>query len=369
MIFVFMRLSGGAMMFRKVAFAVLAFLVIGLISGVFTVSAVFAAADAAAPGDMLYGIDRGMEAILLGLTISEEGQAELQAANALERLEEIRQLIESGDQVALDETMQNYGKPSDDTDALTAENAAAPGDDPIGDGNGAYCNGSKEQHHPNGDKLAENHNAEYEEIMGWFCVGYGFGEIDLAYEIAEYAGNAVTEIFEMRAGGAGWGEIMLTYDFKDTSLDDNGDEDNGDEDNGDEDNGDEDNGDEDNGDEDNVVNEGAYCSGLKGKDHPKGYKLSERYGVGYDEIMDWFCQGYGFGEIDLAYAIGEFAEVDVDEIFGQRADGVGWGVIKQENGLIGKDKAPKDNGPKDKGAKEKGPKDKPPKDKDKDKKK
>ena len=32
-------------------------------------------------------------------------------------------------------------------------------------------------------------------------------------------------------------------------------------------------------------------------------KLAQRYGVPYEEIMGWFCQHYGFGEIDLAYSL------------------------------------------------------------------
>ena len=43
--------------------------------------------------------------------------------------------------------------------------------------------------------------------MGWFCQGYGFGEIDLAYELAQISGKPVSEIFAMRASGMGWGNI------------------------------------------------------------------------------------------------------------------------------------------------------------------
>jgi len=47
----------------------------------------------------------------------------------------------------------------------------------------------------------------YDEIMGWFCQRYGFGEIDEAYSLSEETGTPVEEIFEMRASGMGWGEI------------------------------------------------------------------------------------------------------------------------------------------------------------------
>ena len=47
--------------------------------------------------------------------------------------------------------------------------------------------------------------------------------------------------------------------------------------------------------------------------------------------MGWFCQGFGFGEIDLAYSLSAEPGVDVDvaDIFAMRADGQGWGEIKQ----------------------------------------
>jgi hypothetical protein len=47
----------------------------------------------------------------------------------------------------------------------------------------------------------------YEEIMGWFCQGFGFGEIDLAYELSRESGLPVASVFEMRRSGLGWGVI------------------------------------------------------------------------------------------------------------------------------------------------------------------
>lgn len=62
--------------------------------------------------------------------------------------------------------------------------------------------------HPEGLRLAQVHQVSYEEIMGWFCQGFGFGEIDLAYSLSAQTGTSVSEIFAMRASGMGWGEIM-----------------------------------------------------------------------------------------------------------------------------------------------------------------
>ena len=64
-------------------------------------------------------------------------------------------------------------------------------------------------------------------------------------------------------------------------------------------------------------------------EQPEGMVLAERYGVPYAEIMNWFCQGYGFGQIDLAYDLARSMGVPVEEIFAMNESGMGWGLIKQ----------------------------------------
>jgi hypothetical protein len=59
-------------------------------------------------------------------------------------------------------------------------------------------------------------------------------------------------------------------------------------------------------------------------------KLADTYGVGYDEIMGWFCSGFGFGEIDLAYSLSLESGVPVADIFAMRDAGMGWGQIKAD---------------------------------------
>ncbi|MBN1373371.1 MAG: FecR domain-containing protein [Anaerolineaceae bacterium] len=66
------------------------------------------------------------------------------------------------------------------------------------------------------------------------------------------------------------------------------------------------------------------------KQHPTGLTLSARYGVSYEEIMVWFCKGYGLGEIDLAYELSQTSGMPVSEIFAMRESGIGWGNIKKE---------------------------------------
>jgi hypothetical protein len=70
--------------------------------------------------------------------------------------------------------------------------------------------------------------------------------------------------------------------------------------------------------------------GNEDKQQPEAVTLSERYGVPYEEIMNWFCLNNGFGEIDLAYSLSQETEVPVEEIFAMRESGMGWGQIKQE---------------------------------------
>lgn len=72
----------------------------------------------------------------------------------------------------------------------------------------------------------------------------------------------------------------------------------------------------------------------KADPHPAGLTLAERYGVGYQEMMGWFCGGFGFGEIDLAYGLSRETGVSVEEVFTMRSSGLGWGEIKQQLGVL-----------------------------------
>ncbi len=76
--------------------------------------------------------------------------------------------------------------------------------------------------------------------------------------------------------------------------------------------------------------------------HPVAKALAERFEVTYEEIMGWFCEDQmGMGEIGLALVTAQvLAEEDeaptLEEIMSQRLDeGLGWGQIWQNLGLIG----------------------------------
>ena len=82
----------------------------------------------------------------------------------------------------------------------------------------------------------------------------------------------------------------------------------------------------------------AYCAdGKQEKPHPLAARMAERYGVTDDWIMEYFCDGYGMGQIMLALKTGEIEGVGTDPgtLLEERANGVGWGVIWQGLGLIG----------------------------------
>ena len=47
---------------------------------------------------------------------------------------------------------------------------------------------------------------ELQEIMGWHCAGFGFGEIARAYLLAEETGVVPATYFALKSGGQGWGQ-------------------------------------------------------------------------------------------------------------------------------------------------------------------
>jgi len=72
------------------------------------------------------------------------------------------------------------------------------------------CDPETVQVQPEATRLAERYDVTYEEIMTWFCLNYGFGEIDLAYSMSLEADMPVADIFAMRDSGMGWGLIKQT---------------------------------------------------------------------------------------------------------------------------------------------------------------
>jgi len=235
------------------------FLVIVLVfSAIFAGGGVMAAqANAAMPGDMLYAVDRGIESLRLDLATNPQAALDLQTQFAMERLQEVRALDARGELGQADGLFEQVSEQLADLEAVSQANGGgqsvadllnqayeagsplAPGVDDNGNENGnenangnqngngnenangngtfkqpkggGHCSGTATRHHPHGDALAAEYSVDYGEVMGYFCQGYGFGEISLAYQLSKQSGAPVSEIFAQRGGGQGWGQLMKQY--------------------------------------------------------------------------------------------------------------------------------------------------------------
>jgi hypothetical protein len=87
--------------------------------------------------------------------------------------------------------------------------------------------------------------------------------------------------------------------------------------------------------------EGYYCRQSEDP-HPFGARLGFGYGVEYEELQAWFCDGYGWGQIMLALQTARITGEDFEDLLSWRTEGEGWGQIWQDLGLIGR---PEDAGP------------------------
>jgi hypothetical protein len=63
------------------------------------------------------------------------------------------------------------------------------------------------ENQPEAARLAELYHVPIAEIMGWFCKGFGFGEIEQVYALHVENGLSPGEIFASRSSGQGLGEI------------------------------------------------------------------------------------------------------------------------------------------------------------------
>lgn len=74
--------------------------------------------------------------------------------------------------------------------------------------NSAYCDpGKKQQPHPMAASLAEKYGVTTEWVMGYFCDGFGMGQIMLALKTHQINGADADSLLAQRASGQGWGVI------------------------------------------------------------------------------------------------------------------------------------------------------------------
>lgn len=304
---------------------------------------VVAASDAAAPGDLLYGVDRGVEQVRRGMARGER-EVEFLGKVAGERLDEIEAVYDGGDDASFAIALDNYDAAVQDMlasaqgggadpeqaelqiDARLDEQAArldaildAPKDGELPDGDSGeeaaatdYCVGTEE--HPTGMRLAALYGVPYDEIMGYFCDGYGFGEIRLAYELSAASDVAVTDVFAMAGDGRGWAEIAATlgvslaafadYDFDGAEA----------------------------------IDEDERADICTSEDvHPTAARLADLYGVTYDEVLGWFCAGYDFDEIRMAYDISRMSGRPVADVFTLYDQHATWEPVLVALGLLPED--------------------------------
>jgi hypothetical protein len=83
----------------------------------------------------------------------------------------------------------------------------------------------------------------------------------------------------------------------------------------------------------------AYCSeDKKETSHPLAVTIAERYGADEATIAGWFCEGYSFGAIMLAFKTSEATGGAVEDLLAARSEGQGWGQIWKDLGLIGSER-------------------------------
>jgi hypothetical protein len=317
------------------------------------------AADAAVPGDPLYGVDQAVESARLGLTHRPESVLNLLLALADERLLEAEELAAMQDEGNLGVVLENYGatvsslaqtlgtvEGADKANLTTlldnafskhevrltrilgpvvADQNTGEGEEPPEEEGEEYCVGADP--HPTAQALADAYEdvTSDEQIMGWFCGGYGLGEIKHALETSarEDVTETAEELLALKTELGGWGEVWQHLGLIGSTDDDD--------------------------EEELTEEEVGYCVGVE--PHPVAQRLAETYGVAYEDIMTWFCEGrYGFGEIMHALQTGDPEEEGKtpEQILLLKTELGGWGKVWQELGLIGKPDDKPEKEPKDK---------------------
>lgn len=209
------------------------------------------AADAAGPGEPLYGIDRAIERIQLRLTYNPEAATQLRMRLTEERMQEIQNLVRKQDQERLQEALGEYANAVGALAAgpearkqladparvremsqvlerneeqmryafQTGDNGEDEEEDTPGvkgsgrTGNGWYTNTTTITH-PVALSLADQYEISATQVVSWFADGYGFGEIMHALKTSEnitptdtFTDTSPSAILDLRAELGGWGQV------------------------------------------------------------------------------------------------------------------------------------------------------------------
>jgi hypothetical protein len=111
--------------------------------------------------------------------------------------------LAEGDIVTVQGTLNEDGSVSA-LEVMLEEDEAEEEDIPLN--TGYYCTQS-EVPHPFGARLAETYEVEYATLQGWFCEGFGWGQVMLALQTGAITGEDPEALLELRRGGSGWGQI------------------------------------------------------------------------------------------------------------------------------------------------------------------
>jgi hypothetical protein len=197
------------------------------------------AADAAGPGDPLYGIDRAVESVQLALTSRAQRPA-LLLKFAEERLEEAGALSGAENASRREAALNGWGETLSglatsvagpqglDQDALAAtidealsrqqghlsqmldeEPDPEKEDEVEDDEESDFCDPESELKHPAAEGLADAYSVDYATVEGWFCDGYGIGQIMLALETVQLVDGEEQDLETLleEAASEGWGQV------------------------------------------------------------------------------------------------------------------------------------------------------------------
>jgi hypothetical protein len=189
-----------------------------------------------------------------------------------------------------------------------------------------YCT-TKPGIHPGIHQLTKIYEMTQDDLvilMDWFCKGYAdVGDIRQALRAAVRDSESVTV-----------DELKLHLNIPDEQIAPPVTPDEGEENNGDDDMDDK--------------SDSFYCRADTEMKHPTAQRYAEHYAemvgegdisAAYEVIMDWFCDGFGFGQIKHALETASQIEnvSPADLLLIDRAE-MGWGEIWQKHGLIGQGK-------------------------------
>ena len=139
------------------------------------------------------------------------------------------------------------------------------------------------------------------DVVDLHSQGYGFGELAIAYALAEESGLTLEDILDLYQADMGWGEIAKYLGLLPSNRD---------------------------------RNLGRIVSGrvtVSGTVSTGAQRLAERLDADPEEVAALLDQGASYGAVVAAYKLaGQYEGVTPQELIEQRLAGVSWGQIKRD---------------------------------------